>query len=414
MFNNSFLKKLNILFIESNNEDREHFSNILYKFFNNVIVCSTAKEGIESFLEKRKEYFIDIIICDKNIVDITGIEILKKIREIDSEIPFIITSPTIEIEDLLTAIKFKATDYLSKPVNAKDMIFSIERVCHNKYHERLKLLMQQDLEDLRTVINEVALVSKTDIEGNITFVNGYFCEVSAYTKEELIGQNHLILKDEKTSSSIYKDLIEKVNDGIIWEGKLKNISKTKEEYYIYLTVLPIYDKNNSTINEFIWISFLTTEAELEAKEFKSRVVKNMYENRKSNNEAREKIDDLMNQISEYSAMKTLLIEEKHRTSKFINQISFYEKELELTEDKIKEISEKVSDKIKKVVSTQKDVQEKKDKATFMLNDLTTELSNKNKEVQELTKELSSQMNSIKKLMLSIDELEEKLAKNLEE
>ena len=35
MFNNSFLKKLNILFIESDEEDREHFSNILYKFFNN-------------------------------------------------------------------------------------------------------------------------------------------------------------------------------------------------------------------------------------------------------------------------------------------------------------------------------------------------------------------------------------------
>ena len=49
MFNNSFLKKLNILFIESNNEDREHFSNILYKFFNNVIVCSSGREGIKSF-----------------------------------------------------------------------------------------------------------------------------------------------------------------------------------------------------------------------------------------------------------------------------------------------------------------------------------------------------------------------------
>lgn len=414
MFNNSFLKKLNILFIVSNDEDKEYFSNILYKFFNNVIVCSNGKEGIENFLEKRKEYFIDIIICDKTLDDTTGIEILKKIREIDSEIPFIITSPTIEIDDLLTAIKYKATDYLSKPVNAKDMIFSIERVCHNKYHARLKLLMQQDLEDLRTVVNEVALVSKTDIQGNITFVNNYFCEVSAYAKEELIGQNHLILKDEKTSALIYKDLIEKVNEGIIWEGKLKNISKTKEEFYVYLTVVPIYDKNNSTISEFMWISFLTTEAELEAKEFKSRVVKNMYENRKNNSEAMERIDELINKISEYSGMKTSLIEEKQRTSKFINQINFYEKELESTEEKIKEISEKVSEKIKQVVTTQKNVKEKKDKAVFLLDDLTSELDNKNKTVKDLTKELSTQLLAIKKLMLSIDNIEEKLAKNLED
>jgi len=414
MFNNSFLKKLNILFIESNNEDREHFSNILYKFFNNVIVCTDGKDGIDNFLEKRKEYFIDIIICDKTLDDVTGIEILKKIREIDSEIPFIITSPTIDIDDLLTAIKYKATDYLLKPVNGKDMIFCIERVCHNKYHERLKLLMQQDLEELRAVVNEVALVSKTDLDGNITFINGYFNEVTGYSQDEIIGQTHLILKDENTSALIYKDLIDKVKTGIIWEGKLKNISKTKEEFYIYLTVLPIHNKSNSLITEFIWISFLTTDSELEAKEFKSRVVKNMYENRRNNSDAREKIDELMHKISEYSSIKTLLIEEKQRTSKFINQINFYENELEIIEEKIKEVSEKASQKIKQVVTAEKEVREKKEKAVFLLNDLTIELDKKNKEVQELTKELSTQLNFIKKLMISIDEIEEKLTKDLEE
>ena len=410
MFNNSFLKKLNILFIESNTEDREHFSNILYKFFNNVVVCSNGKDGIDNFLEKRQEYFVDIIICDKTLEDITGIEVLKKIREIDSEIPFIITSPKIEVDDLLIAIKYKATDYLSKPINGKDMIFCIERVCHNKYHERLKLLMQEDLEELRAVINEVALVSKTDLEGNITFINSYFTEITGYSQDEIIGQNRLILKDENTSALIYKDLFEKVKEGIVWEGKLKDISKTKEEYYIYLTVLPIYDKKNSNITEFMWISFLTTEAELEEKEFKKRVVKNMYENRRINTESRQKIDELMNQISGYSNIKTLLNEEKKRKAKFTNQINFYENELKVMEEKIKEISEKASQKIKQVVSAEKEVREKKDKAIFLLNDVTIELEDKNKKVKKLTKELSTQMNLIKKLMISISEIEESIEK----
>ena len=410
MFNNSFLKKLNILFIESNTEDREHFSNILYKFFNNVVVCSNGKDGIDNFLEKRQEYFLDIIICDKTLEDITGIEVLKKIREIDSEIPFIITSPKIEVDDLLIAIKYKATDYLSKPINGKDMIFCIERVCHNKYHERLKLLMQEDLEELRAVINEVALVSKTDLEGNITFINSYFTEITGYSQDEIIGQNRLILKDENTSISLYKDLLEKVKAGIVWEGKLKNISKTKEEYYVYLTVLPIYDKKNSNIIEFMWISFLTTEAELEEKEFKKRVVKNMYENRRINTESRQKIDELMNQISGYSNIKTLLNEEKKRKAKFTNQINFYENELKVMEEKIKEISEKASQKIKQVVSAEKEVRKKKDKAIFLLNDVTIELEDKNKKVKKLTKELSTQMNLIKKLMISISEIEESIEK----
>lgn len=408
MFNNSFLKKLNILFIESDQEDREHFSNILYKFFSNVIVCTNGKDGINSFLEKRNDFFIDIIICDKTLEDITGIDVLKEIRKIDLEIPFILTSSKIEVDDLLVAIKYKATDYLEKPVNGKNLIFCIEQVCHNKYHERLKTLMQGDLEDLKSVVNEVALVSRTDLEGNITFINSYFSEVTGYSEDEIIGQNHLILKDENTSALIYKDLLEKVKSGIIWEGKLKKISKTKEDFYIYLTVLPIHCKITSLIKEFIWISFLTTNEELEEKEFKKRVVKNMYENRRINNEAREKIDFLMNKISEYSNMKNSLFTEKERASKFFNQIRFYEKELIEIEEKVKEISEKASLKIKQVLAMEKDTREKKDSVIFLLNDLTNELDIKNKAVQELTKELSAQLTLIKKLMTSIDSIEDVL------
>lgn len=406
MFNNSFLKKLNILFIESNSEDKEHFSNILYKFFNNVIVCSTGKEAIDSFLEKRNDFFIDIIICDKTLEDMTGIDVLTQIRKIDLEVPFILTSSKIEVDDLLVAIKYKATDYLEKPVNGKNLIFCIEQVCHNKYHERLKLLMQEDLEDLKTVINEVALVSRTDLEGNITFINSYFSEVTGYSEDEIIGQNRLILKDENTSALIYKDLLEKVKSGIIWEGKLKNISKTKEFFYVYLTVLPIYCKETSLVKEFIWISFLTTNEELEEKEFKKKVVKNMYENRRINNEAREKIDFLMNKISDYSNMKNSLLTEKERASKFISQIKFYEKELVEIEEKVKEISEKASIKIKQVLAMEKDVREKRDNVISLLNELTKDLDVKNKSVQELTKELSSQLTLIKRLMTSIDAMEE--------
>jgi PAS domain S-box-containing protein len=406
MFNNSFLKKLNILFIESNKDDREHFSNILYKFFNNVIVCTTGKEGVEGFLEKRKDLFIDIIICDKTLEDIEGIEVLKEIRKIDLEIPFILTSSSIEVDALLIAIKYKASDYLCKPLNVKDLIFCIERVCHNKYHERLKALMQQDLEDLRTVVNEVALVARTDLDGNITFVNTYFCEVSGYTKDELIGQNYQILKDENTSNLIYTDLQEKVKSGIIWEGKLKNISKIEEEFYIYLTVLPITNKNNSLITELMWISFLTTDEELEEKKFKKKVVQNMYSNRRINNESREKIDELMNRISEYSNMKTSLIAEKQRASKFNSQINFYKKELEIIEEKVKETSVKASIKIKQVLGLEKDVREKRDKVVSFLNDLNSQLNDKNKTVQELTKELSAQLKLINKLMTSIDAIEE--------
>ena len=91
-------------------------------------------------------------------------------------------------------------------------------------------------------------------------------------------------------------------------------------------------------------------------------------------------------------------------------INFYENELKVMEEKIKEISEKASQKIKQVVSAEKEVREKKDKAIFLLNDVTIELEDKNKKVKKLTKELSTQMNLIKKLMISISEIEESIEK----
>ena len=90
------------------------------------------------------------------------------------------------------------------------------------------------------------------------------------------------------------------------------------------------------------------------------------------------------------------------------KINFYEKELKVIEEKINKISEKASEKIKQVVYAEKEVREKKDKAVFLLNDLTVELEDKNKKVQKLTKELSAQMTLIKRLMTSITAIEEVL------
>ena len=94
----------------------------------------------------------------------------------------------------------------------------------------------------------------------------------------------------------------------------------------------------------------------------------------------------------------------------MSQINFYEKELKVIEEKINKISEKASEKIKQVVYAEKEVREKKDKAVFLLNDLTVELEDKNKKVQKLTKELSAQMTLIKRLMTSINAIEESLEK----
>jgi len=411
MFNYAFIKTLDVLYVESDDKTNEHFSSMLEKQFKNVYTFKTAKEAIQRYKENKDENFdINIIISDINLEDMCGLDLLKEIRSFDTFIPIILTTNEIEPKKLLKAIDLQATDMLEKPINAKDLVFSVERICQNKYHDKLKIQTQKDLEDIREVINEVALVTKTDLDGKITFVNKYFCETSGFSEEEVLGQTHDIIKDESTNVLIYNSLWKSVKSGNIWEGKLKNKTKDEEEFYVYLTVIPIF-KEASKIEELMWVCFLATDDELEQKQFKKKAAENFHANRRINTEARDKIDELIRKISLYRNMETHVLAEKERGAKFASQIKFYEEEVSEIEDKLKETSEKASVKIKKVLADEKETREKKEKAASSLEKLTSELDVKNKSIKVLTKELDEQVKIIEKLMRSIDSKENEMGMN---
>jgi PAS domain S-box-containing protein len=271
--------------------------------------------------------------------------------------------------------------------------------------------MEGDLEELIEAINDVALVSKTDLDGKITFVNKYFCDTVGFTKKEIIGQTHNLIRDEKLDSIQIKELWNTIKLGKVWEGKMRNITKTKEVFFTYLTIIPIFNPLDNSIQEFMWIKFLSTEEEIEQSEFKKRVAQNIHSSRRINLEARDTIDKLFKELDRCKRIqfiKYALIEEKKRTSKFINQISFYKKELKTKEKDIKELSAKASVKIKSVVATEKTVRLKKDEAVKSLNELVSELDLKSQDIKSLTKELDKQIILIEELQTSITRREYKL------
>ncbi len=404
MFNYAFLKTLNILYLQSDISLNTYFSNILSKKFKNIISVKNFQEAKES-INKNNNLNIDIIICEIEINDSFALGFLEDIKE---EIPFILITKKIEINELLQAIQHNASDYLEKPINAKDLLFSVQNICQHKYQKKMKNENFKDTKDIKEVMNQIALVSKTNTKGEITFVNDYFCEVSGYSKEELIGLTHDVIKAEGSCDLVYEKLWEVVTSGMIWEGKLKKISKNKEDFYIYLTIIPIFKNKTKVIKEYMWISFLATKDELEQKEFKKKVAKNIHESRRINTEARDKINELINKISSYEYLDSLVINEIKRSSKFINQIKYSNKEVESIEIKLKDTSQKASIKIKKILSDEKETRIKKIQTDNDLNKLTEELDLKNASIEDLTKELNKQVKIIDRLMSSINNKEMEL------
>lgn len=404
MFNYAFLKTLNILYLQSDISLNTYFSNILSKKFKNIISVKNFQEAKES-INKNNNLNIDIIICEIEINDSFALGFLEDIKE---KIPFILITKKIEINELLQAIQYNASDYLEKPINAKDLLFSVQNICQHKYQKKMKNENFKDTKDIKEVMNQIALVSKTNTKGEITFVNDYFCEVSGYAKEELIGLTHDVIKAEGSCDLVYEKLWEVVTSGMIWEGKLKKISKNKEDFYIYLTIIPIFKNKTKIIKEYMWISFLATKDELEQKEFKKKVAKNIHESRRINTEARDKINELINKISSYEYLDSLVINEAKRSSKFINQIKYSNKEVESIEIKLKDTSQKASLKIKKILRDEKETRIKKIQTDNDLNKLTEELDLKNASIEDLTKELNKQVKIIDRLMSSINNKEMEL------
>lgn len=91
------------------------------------------------------------------------------------------------------------------------------------------------------MIDKYIITSTTNLEGKITKVSNAFCKASGYNEDEIIGQNHRILKDPEALDDVYKDLWEKITRNETWSGEFRNIRKDGSYYWIKATISPIFD-----------------------------------------------------------------------------------------------------------------------------------------------------------------------------
>jgi len=116
------------------------------------------------------------------------------------------------------------------------------------------------LEQYKEVADETNLVSKTDPKGVITYANEAFIRISGYSREELIGKPHNIVRDSSMPSSAFKDMWSTIKNGKKWHGKITNRAKNGNTYTVDASVFPIVDEKGE-IKEYIAIRYDITELE---------------------------------------------------------------------------------------------------------------------------------------------------------
>lgn len=249
-----------ILIVDDSFVVREQLKDIFSNRNYNILETSTTEEAL-NLIKTNK---IDLLLLDLELEKSNGYDFLVKHRKIildELRIKVLIITGNISPNLIRDSFRLGVREIIKKPYMIEELVLKTDMFTNDKDIEDEVFYKTQLLNQYKDTVDRSFIVSKTNSEGIITYVNEAFCKISGYIEEEVIGKPHNIIKHRDMATSVFKEMWHTIKDlKEPWRGIVKNRKKDGSEYWVHTIINPILDADNNVI-EFIAIRSDITEIE---------------------------------------------------------------------------------------------------------------------------------------------------------
>lgn len=227
-----------------------------------------------------EDFAAEVLVLDMYMPECSGPELASILRDDEryAQMPIIYLSAETCVSKQLLALNRGGDHFLTKPVDPRHLVAVVG------LHARRFRQTREQAEALRATLYERerqqqaldahAIVSATDTTGTLIYVNERFCEISGYSRNELLGQNHRIVKSSEHPPEFYRDIWSTIAHGNIWRGKICNRSKDESLYWVETSIVPFLD---NTGRPYQYVSIRTDITHIKEAELRLRLLERAVE-----------------------------------------------------------------------------------------------------------------------------------------
>ena len=212
---------------------------------------------------------IDLIFGTLSYQGVSYLPTLQEIKQINPKMEIILFLKVADVDYLYDALALKCSRYL--------YLKGEEEHIFKHFKEGLDVISKKDIfikdtQYLNALIDS-SVVSQSDKQGNVTYINDNFTKVTGYTQEEIIGKNHRILRHPSNGHEVFEDMWGTITQGKVWRERVLNRNKDGSDFWADTIIIPFKDEKTGEIIQYIAIRRDITQMLEERRAIKAREIK---------------------------------------------------------------------------------------------------------------------------------------------